>query len=68
MASVVVLMMGCLFFYSCNKEDSTEPLPKPRAEFMAMLEKLDWGNDTCYIYGHKIPDVDAVTSAFHCQS
>lgn len=28
-----------------------------------MLETLDWGKDTCYIYGHNTPDVDAVTSA-----
>ena len=28
-----------------------------------MLETLDWGEDTCYIYGHNTPDVDAVTSA-----
>lgn len=28
-----------------------------------LLKKLDWGKDTCYIYGHKTPDVDAATSA-----
>jgi manganese-dependent inorganic pyrophosphatase len=28
-----------------------------------LLKKLDWGSDTCYIYGHKTPDVDAATSA-----
>ena len=31
--------------------------------YRKILKSLDWGNDTCYIYGHKTPDVDAVTSA-----
>ena len=24
---------------------------------------MNWGTDTCFVYGHKTPDVDAVTSA-----
>ena len=28
-----------------------------------MLKTLNWGADTCFVYGHKTPDVDAVTSA-----
>jgi manganese-dependent inorganic pyrophosphatase len=37
--------------------------PEPGAEFKAMLQSLNWGDDTCFVYGHKTPDVDAVTSA-----
>lgn len=60
---VVILMIGCVTFQSCSNDDYIEPVTGPRAEFKAMLETLDWGEDTCYIYGHRIPDVDAVTSA-----
>ena len=27
------------------------------------MSALDWGGDTCYVFGHKTPDVDAVCSA-----
>ena len=61
LAPAVILMIGCVFFCSCNKDNSIEP--ESGEKFRAMLETLDWGKDTCYIYGHKTPDVDAVTSA-----
>ncbi len=47
---------------SCTKEDNAVE-PNPREEFRTMLRQLNWGHDTCYVYGHKTPDVDAVTSA-----
>jgi manganese-dependent inorganic pyrophosphatase len=47
---------------SCSKDDDSGN-PDPGAEFKNMLKSLDWGNDTCFVYGHKTPDVDAVTSA-----
>jgi manganese-dependent inorganic pyrophosphatase len=37
--------------------------PEPGTDFKAMLQTLNWGSDTCFVYGHKTPDVDAVTSA-----
>ena len=49
---------------SCSKnDDPVGPVPEPGAEFREMLRSLNWGQDTCYVYGHKTPDVDAVTSA-----
>ena len=51
-----------LTFVSCSKND-TPVNPEPGAEFRAMLKTLNWGQDTCFVYGHKTPDVDAVTSA-----
>jgi manganese-dependent inorganic pyrophosphatase len=35
----------------------------PGKEYRRLLKTLDWGTDTCYVYGHKTPDVDALTSA-----
>ncbi|MBR1378742.1 MAG: DHH family phosphoesterase [Bacteroidaceae bacterium] len=54
-----------LFTTSCSKDDDASPMPQPRpqTEFATLLQSLNWGTDTCYIYGHKTPDVDAVTSA-----
>ncbi len=51
-----------LTFSSCSKDDGNEN-PEQGAEFRAMLKSLNWGSDTCFVYGHKTPDVDAVTSA-----
>lgn len=28
-----------------------------------MLQSLDWGLDTTFVYGHKVPDVDAACSS-----
>ena len=58
-------LVGCLFVWtSCsNDDDAVTPQPRPETEFAALLKTLDWGNDTCFVYGHKTPDVDAVASA-----
>jgi manganese-dependent inorganic pyrophosphatase len=45
---------------SCSKDDN--PVAE-ETSFQKILRELDWGTDTCYVYGHRIPDVDAVTSA-----
>ena len=47
---------------SCTTIDNPVS-PDPGADFKAMLQTLNWGSDTCFVYGHKTPDVDAVTSA-----
>lgn len=44
---------------SCSNDDDS----LPGAELRARFHSLDWGTDTCFVYGHKTPDVDAVTSA-----
>ena len=65
---VAILMCGlsCLVI-SCSVEDSpAEPVgpePSDDTEFLNKMRSLDWGTDTCFVYGHKTPDVDAVTSA-----
>ena len=49
---------------SCSEKSyPVAPNPEPGEEFKAMLRSLNWGMDTCFVYGHKTPDVDAVTSA-----
>ena len=32
-------------------------------EFRESVAAMDWGDDTAYVFGHKTPDVDAVTSS-----
>ena len=60
---ILTAILYCsLVFVSCSKDD-TPVNPEPGADFRAMLKTLNWGQDTCFIYGHKTPDVDAVTSA-----
>ena len=61
---LTVILYGSLAMtvVSCSKDDDSGT-PEPGAEFKAMLKSLDWGSDTCFVYGHKTPDVDAVTSA-----
>ena len=49
---------------SCSTvRKSIEQQPKRGSAYLTVLKSLDWGNDTCYVYGHKTPDVDAATSA-----
>lgn len=45
---------------SCDRNHGPEV---PENAFREMLTTLDWGSDTCYVYGHKTPDSDAVCSA-----
>ena len=46
---------------SCTNEDM--PVPSEEQSYLSLLQSLNWGTDTCYVYGHKTPDVDAVSSA-----
>ena len=48
---------------SCSKVDNTDRDPVPGPEFRAKLARLNWGTDTTFVYGHKTPDVDAITSS-----
>lgn len=49
-----------LAFSACKKDDIQ---PVPGIELKAIFNSLDWGDDSCFVVGHKVPDVDAVTSA-----
>ena len=42
---------------SCNKNDNVQE------SLQTVLGRLDWGETTTYVIGHKTPDVDAVCSA-----
>jgi manganese-dependent inorganic pyrophosphatase len=59
---MVVLLLCSLVctMSSCHKEEDSVA---EETAFRMMLRGLDWGTDTCYVYGHRTPDVDAVTSA-----
>ena len=54
--ALLASLMVCVLV-SCNRNDSLEN------PFREMLGTLDWGPDTCYVYGHKTPDSDAVCSS-----
>jgi manganese-dependent inorganic pyrophosphatase len=62
---VTTLICGLGMFTSCSTDDhgAVEPKLEPGAEYRAMLKTLDWGLDTTFVYGHKIPDVDAACSS-----
>jgi manganese-dependent inorganic pyrophosphatase len=59
------LVCGAFMLTSCSNDDNAvvEPEPEAGAEYRAILKKLDWGKDTTFVYGHKVPDVDAVCSS-----
>ena len=50
---------------SCSSDDNAviDPADGPGAAYRAVLQGLDWGPDTTFVYGHKTPDVDAVCSS-----
>ena len=49
---------------SCSNENPiTTPDVQEPLSYRTILAGLDWGTDTTFVYGHKSPDVDAVTSA-----
>ena len=62
---VTTLIYGLGVFTSCSTDDhgAVEPKLEPGAEYRAMLKSLDWGLDTTFVYGHKVPDVDATCSS-----
>lgn len=63
-ATILMMLVALGMFSSCSVNDNYVETPTaPGDELREMLRALDWGSDTCYVYGHKTPDVDAVTSA-----
>ena len=60
LATALALFFLASLAMSCCE---TETPSHTKTPFQEMLDGLDWGSDTCYVYGHKTPDVDAVTSA-----
>lgn len=49
---------------SCSVSSNLVVKPSMQGEaYRHLLQSLDWGTDTCFVYGHKTPDVDAATSA-----
>ncbi len=55
----IISVMMVSIHVSCNRIDP-EDLGNP---FRQMLATLDWGADTCFVYGHKTPDSDAICSS-----
>lgn len=58
--AILTSLMICVLI-SCDKDDT--PLIDSDNPFRTLLASMDWGHDTCYVYGHKIPDTDAVCSS-----
>lgn len=61
MIVAIQIICGSFVFISCSNEDND--IPASESAYRALLRTLDWGTDTCFVYGHKTPDVDAATSA-----
>ena len=60
-ALIIITVFSAVLFSSCSREDI--PVPVEESAYVKKMRLLDWGVDTCFVYGHKTPDVDAVTSA-----
>lgn len=60
--SHLVILAFCAVFLlaSCDRNVGPEV---PDNAFRELLANMDWGNDTCYVYGHKTPDSDAICSS-----
>ena len=60
-------LIGCaisIALVACSvTSNPVDPMPDQGMAYRKLLKELDWGTDTCFIYGHKTPDVDATTSA-----
>lgn len=54
---IVLMVMTLAMQPGCNKNDN------PKESLPAVLARLDWGEGTTYVIGHKTPDADAVFSA-----
>lgn len=65
LAATFTIFSGSVLLTSCSMEDNpvVEPKDEPVSAYRALLKSLDWGQDTTFVYGHKIPDVDAVCSS-----
>ena len=65
LAATFTIFSGSVLLTSCSMEDNpvVEPKDEPGSAYRALLKSLDWGQDTTFVYGHKIPDVDAVCSS-----
>ena len=65
LAATFALFCGAFVLTSCSNDDNAviDPNSEVGAAYRALLNTLDWGQDTTFVYGHKIPDVDAVCSA-----
>ena len=63
--AAILICGAAAMFTSCTNEDNPiiDPTDEPGAAYRALLQSLDWGQDTTFVYGHKVPDVDAVCSA-----
>lgn len=62
---VVTLICGLRVLTSCSTDDhvAVDPRLEQGTEYRAVLQSLDWGLDTTFVYGHKVPDVDAACSS-----
>ena len=61
MLAAILIICGSFVFTSCSSDD--DAVEEQGAAFRTTLKSLDWGTDTTFVYGHKIPDVDAVCSS-----
>lgn len=61
---IFIVTLAVWVVSSCTTTEN--PIVNPdtqKQSYREILATLDWGTDTTFVYGHKTPDVDAVTSA-----
>lgn len=60
----LAVVAALLCFNACSTDDlALQPQTEQGRALSTLLQSLDWGADTCYVFGHKTPDVDAVASS-----
>lgn len=63
--AVTLCFCGMLLLIACSTAQNAviKSKSEPGAAYRAILRSLDWGPDTTYVYGHKVPDADAACSS-----
>ena len=57
------ILVGFMICACSDKDSSVDPGCACDVEFIESTAAMDWGDDTTFVFGHKTPDVDAVTSS-----
>ena len=54
--AAILICGAAAMFTSCTNEDNPiiDPTDEPGAAYRALLQSLDWGQDTTFVYGHKV--------------
>ena len=58
---IAAIVIGMMMVSACSDDD--KHVDDSEHPLLELFRSLDWGDGTCFVFGHKTPDVDAVTSS-----